>query len=232
MSLSIILPVYDPVENWVERITDQYGRILSRVSVPIELIIVNDGSAKGISDHHITELKQRIPGLKWISYEKNRGKGFALRQGVKVSTGDVVIYTDIDFPYDLDSFVNIYTSLNAGECDIAVGVKNDNYYRKVPPLRKKISRGLQYLIRFGLSIPITDTQCGLKGFNKSVSALFLEVTIDRYLFDLEFIKKAFKAKRYRIKAIPIQLNDGVVFRNMNFKVLIPEMINFIRLLFK
>ena len=88
------------------------------------------------------------------------------------------------------------------------------------------------MIRLFLSIPITDTQCGLKGFNRKVSPLFLSTTIDRYLFDLEFIKKAFKTKQYSIQAIPIRLNDNVVFSKMNYKILLPEMINFVKLLFR
>ena len=51
-------------------------------NLTIELIIVNDGSSKNVSVEHLKFLKSEIPAVKIISYEQNRGKGFALRKGV------------------------------------------------------------------------------------------------------------------------------------------------------
>ena len=87
MALSIILPVYNPAENWIERIKDQYTQIADKISGPIQLVIVNDGSVKGIDAQAVNGLRAHIPDLKWVSYEANRGKGFAIRQGVKEATG-------------------------------------------------------------------------------------------------------------------------------------------------
>ena len=81
-------------------------------------------------------------------------------------------------------------------------------------------------------MPVTDTQCGLKGFKRAVAPLFLATTIDRYLFDLEFVRNCYKSKKFRVQAIPVELNENVHFRKMNFRILLPEMFNFIKLLFK
>ena len=81
-------------------------------------------------------------------------------------------------------------------------------------------------------MPITDTQCGLKGFKSEVKPVFLATTINRYLFDLEFIRNAYNIGNYQICAIPITLNPGVHFRPMNYKVLLPEMFNFIKILLR
>ena len=80
-------------------------------------------------------------------------------------------------------------------------------------------------------MPITDTQCGLKGFTRRAAPTFLSTTIDRYLFDLEFVYKCFQSKQYRVQAIPITLKENVRFRRMNYRILLPEMANFVRLLF-
>ena len=126
----------------------------------------------------------------------------------------------------------IYEGLKKNEHDVAIGVKDEAYYAHVPFLRRVISRFLRFLIRLFLSMPVTDTQCGLKGFNRSVAPLFLQTTIDRYLFDLEFVRNCFKSKKYRVKAIPVTLNENVQFRSMNYRILLSESVDFVRLLFR
>ena len=191
-----------------------------------------DGTSEATTKESISFLEQNIPQLKLIRYEQNRGKGYAIRQGVAAAKGDIIIYTDVDFPYSPDSMYKIYEGLKNDESDVAIGVKNDDYYAHVPMLRRIISRFLRFLIRMFLSMPITDTQCGLKGFKRSVAPLFLQTTIDRYLFDLEFVRNCFKSKKYCVRAIPVALNENVHFRSMNYRILLSESVDFIRLLFR
>jgi glycosyltransferase involved in cell wall biosynthesis len=198
----------------------------------MELVVVLDGENESISNDALQYLQEHIPGMKLVRYIENRGKGYALRQGVAQATGDIIMYTDIDFPYTPDSMLALYRHLNNNEADVAIGVKNESYYTHVPFLRRIISRFLRALIMLCLSMPITDTQCGLKGFKKSVAPLFLQTTIDRYLFDLEFVRNCFKSKQYRVNAIPIALNENIRFREMDYRILLPEMLNFVKLLFR
>jgi hypothetical protein len=127
---------------------------------------------------------------------------------------------------------NIYEKLVSDACDVAVGVKNESYYTHVPFVRRMISKFLRWVVRTFLSMPITDTQCGLKGFKSDVAPLFMQTTIDRYLFDLEFVRNCYKSKIYRVMPVPVALNENVHFRKMNFRILLPEMLNFVRLLFR
>ncbi len=203
------------------------------IPVPIELILVKDGDDHHTGKEGVQHLAASIPNFKLIDYAANKGKGFAIRQGAVAATGSVIIYTDIDFPYSNESLYAIYTALNDEGYDVAVGIKNEDYYKLVPPARRAISKGLRMLIRVFLRMPVTDTQCGLKGFRKEIRPLFLQTTINRYLFDLEFVRNCFRHKpTVKLKAVPIQLKEGVHFRNMNYRILLPEMLNFIKLLFK
>ena len=227
---SIVLPCYNPLIGWEQIIFTNYDSFCNKIAAPIELILVLDGVSTSITKEAINFLKYKIPSIKIIQYQVNRGKGYAIRQGVKEATGDIIIYTDADFPYTEDSLYTVYNKLKSKECDIAIGIKNEQYYDQVPVFRKTISRCLRFFTRVLLSIPITDTQCGLKGFNDSAKSLFLQTTIDRYLFDLEFIRNCFKSKRYIVKTIPISLKENIHFRKMNYHVLISESVNFIMLL--
>lgn len=231
--LSLILPCYNPSPNWAENVIRHYAALQARINTSSELIVVNDGSTLDIPDRDIQLLRENIGSFRYISYVQNKGKGYAIRRGMMEAQGDILIFTDIDFPYTDESLVDIYEALSSHTADVAFGVKDASYYKEVPALRKVISRGLQWMVRAFLSLPVTDTQCGLKGFNRKVLPLFLKTETDRYLFDLEFLRNCYRSKEgYRMKPIPVRLNEGVNFRNMNYKILIPETMNFIRLSLK
>lgn len=198
----------------------------------IMYILVNDGSPTPIDPADIKKLSQNLPAFEYVSYAANKGKGYALRQGMDISQAPISIFTDLDFPYTLDSLVKIYSELAEGKTDIAVGIKNQNYYDKLPPMRVKVSRFLRFLIRNFLRIPITDTQCGLKGFNAAGRAIFLQTTINRYLADLEFIFLASRQKNIKLTPIQVELREGVVFSRVNMRILLGEGTNFLRIVLR
>jgi hypothetical protein len=70
--------------------------------------------------------------------------------------------------------------------------------------------------------------CGLKGFNNKGKAAFLSTTIDRYLFDLEFVFLAARMK-LNIAKVPVNLRDGVVLSKLNVRILATEGLNFLGL---
>jgi glycosyltransferase involved in cell wall biosynthesis len=230
MTVSIVVPCYNLQQGWEKIVFSNYQSFCSRTGVPVSLILVMDGAVPEPSA--IAFLTEKISAIKLVTYPINAGKGYAIRQGVKEAKGDIIIYTDVDFPYTENSLHAVYQSLANDECDVAVGIKNDAYYEHVPAVRNFISRGLRFCIRLFLSVPITDTQCGLKGFKKEVTALFLQTTINRYLFDLEFIRNCFKDKKFRMKTIPLTLKDNVHFSKVNYRILFSESVNFLRLLTK
>jgi glycosyltransferase involved in cell wall biosynthesis len=203
----------------------------ARVAVPIELILVLDGVPHKRPEiaAALNTLSVAIPDITIVQYDTNMGKGYATRKGVQAAKGDIIIYTDVDFPYNTDSIVEVYRKLDANECDVAAGVKDNDYYAHVPMVRRLISRILRFFIRLFLSMPVTDTQCGLKGMRRSAMGVFLSTTIDRYLFDLEFIYKCFSGGKLRVQAVPVHLKEEVQFRKMDYRILLPEMVNFIRL---
>jgi glycosyltransferase involved in cell wall biosynthesis len=231
--LSLVLPCYNPPEGWDAIVAQSYRTISSRIDKPVELIIVNDGSAVQLNTPQLLALQQAYQGrIHFIDSVKNEGKGAALRKGVAATSYGKIIYTDIDFPYEIASVMDIYLALEQNN-DIVVGVKGESYYIQVPKMRKAISKTLRRCIRLFLNMPITDTQCGLKGFNSKGKKVFLQTTINRYLFDLEFVYKGFKQKpALRIIEQPISLRAGVEFRSMNMKILWSEGVNFFKILLR
>ena len=211
-------------------VVDSVNALQKAGQIKIELVIVNDGSSKNVSEEHLAFLKTEIPAVKIISYQQNRGKGFALRKGVAETKHDLIIYTDIDFPYTQDSFLAVYATLADG-FDVVPGHRGSAYYNDTPFIRKLISKFLRWTLKTFLRLPTDDSQCGIKGFNRVGAAVFLDTQIDRFLFDLEFIKLAAKRK-VKFKKATVVLKPDVVFSKVNLRILTRETLNFFKVLFR
>ena len=195
-----------------------------------QLIIVNDGSLN-LTQQAFIAVFNSFGNITCITYNENKGKGYALREGVKAATGELIIYTDIDFPYTQESFLKLYSSLKNKEADVAIGIRGEEYYAHLPKARVRISKLLRWFIKKFLRIPTDDTQCGLKGFNQKGKEVFLQTTINRYLFDLEFIFLSAR-KKLAIKTIEVELRPEIVLSKMNWKILVQEFGNFLKIFVK
>jgi glycosyltransferase involved in cell wall biosynthesis len=230
-TVDIILPCFNPQIGWQSTVVDSFKQIeLDAKTWNPRLIIVNDGSTKGINDENIAFLKSNISSLTWYSYSQNKGKGYALRYGVDKSSSDYILLTDIDFPYTHESLINVITVLITGKADLVAGERNDKYYTFTPFIRKIISKLLKSFVKNLLQLKVSDTQCGLKGMKKNLTSIFLNTTINRYLYDIEFLWLA--GKKYSIYKQSVQLKENIVFSKMNTKVLLTEGINFMKLFIK
>ena len=228
-SVSIVLPCYMPPAGWAGNIARNHKELEELLATKVEVILVRVGNNQYIKDADVQFLRNKIHNLQFVAYEQNRGKGFAIREGVRKASGEIIIYTDIDLPYDNQSIARIYEVLKTNSAEIAIGVKDENYYKQVVRSRRVISRVLRWLTKFFLSVPITDTQCGLKGFRKDIRQIFLATTINRYLFDLEFIRNSARLGR-KLEAVPVTLNHDIRINRINYRILLPELYNFLKVL--
>ena len=226
----MVLPCYNPQENWEQVVVDAMASLKKKTKVEMDLILVNDGSTRSVDKAAVDFIRQAIPSLHFIEYDENRGKGFALRKGVAVAETDLIIYTDIDFPYTDDSFCEVLKKLEDG-FDVVPGHRGDAYYDKTPFFRKLISKILRWTLKTFLRLPTDDSQCGIKGFNQTGAAVFLDTEIDRFLFDLEFLKLSAKRK-LKIEKASVTLKPDIVFSKVNLKILARESWNFIKILFR
>lgn len=227
-ALSIVLPCYNPQEGWKENIVANVQTIAQCVA-SLEVIIVNDGSSS-IDAIDAQQYFQSFGNITFHTYITNMGKGYALREGVKLAKGNLIIYTDIDFPYTQQSFEAILAALKQGS-DVAIGIRGPEYYTHLPKARIYISKFLRFLIRTMLRIPTDDTQCGLKGFNQKGKEVFLQTTINRYLFDLEFVFLSARNK-LAIKTVEVELREGIQLSTMRIGVLLQEGGNFLSVLWR
>ena len=231
--IDIILPCYNPSPGWDTAVLERLQMFRSQLpGKKIRVILVNDGSEYTKINDGITRLEAQAKDLLLLSYPTNMGKGFAIRTAVQRSTASVILYTDIDFPYTIDSMLKVLDPILNGEADVALAVRNQTYYTQLPRFRRWMSKVLRSLNRTVLGLHTSDTQGGLKAFSNNLRETFLQIRINRYLFDLEFIYLISRKKDIRVKTIEADLREGIVMSPVRMKILFGEAMNFFKVLMK
>ncbi len=196
------------------------------------MYVVNDGSKSGIRTEDLHLLSEKIAGFTYIDSPVNQGKGGALRDAVRLTTGKWVIYTDADYPYLIENAVEMFRLLSTDAADVVVGVRDEQYYDQLPIGRKIFSLSLKVMnYLFFPQLKVKDTQSGLKGFNQKGKEVFLKTQISAFLFDMEFLVLASKNPTIRIHWIYVQAREGIVFSTMRAKTIMTELVNFASILF-
>ncbi|WP_164972748.1 glycosyltransferase family 2 protein [Lacibacter luteus] len=226
----LIVPVYNPLPGWEKLLHQRYTELADALSQPLQLCIVNDGSTNGNFEPAANWLQQQLPAVIIESYTGNKGKGAALRTGVKLVEAAHYVFTDVDFPYTTASAVAIIKLMQSGNADLVIGNRNNQYYRQINSFRAGLSKLVRFFIRVLMRMPFDDTQCGLKSFNQKGKTIFLNTRIPTYLFDMEFVLQAVRSKAV-VQTVAVELRKDVHLSRMPLKVLLRELKNFIGLLF-
>ncbi len=229
--ISIVLPLYRPKGNWAEKFiqhTIELRPFLPR-QLQVEWIVVYDDAIDASLLPGFSLLRERLEGVQIASYGTNRGKGYALREGVRLAHSPHVLTMDFDFPYHKENIAELIAQLQGGFFDIVVGRRSPAYFSQVPWQRKLISKLFSRLNRSLLRLPLCDAQSGIKGFNLNGREQFLQTTIDRFLVDTEFVMRSSRQGLF-IKTIDIELRPGILFSSFGLPVLMTELRNFVQLL--
>jgi glycosyltransferase involved in cell wall biosynthesis len=120
--LSVVIPVFNEVHTVAEVVRRVRGS-----GVPVEIILVDDGSTDGTRD--LLASWQGQPDLQIVMHEKNQGKGAALRTGFAKATGSVVIVQDADLEYDPAEFPRLIQPIVENQADVVFGSRftGDNH---------------------------------------------------------------------------------------------------------
>ena len=207
--VSVIIPTYNSRE-FIEQTVSALVKYLASRDGAGELIVVDDGSTDGTGEL-LEKIARGQTAVKLIRYQRNRGKGFAVRTGVAAASGERIVFTDADLAYPTDQIERILSSIDGGaDLAVATRVAADSRYIMSPAFfnyvytRHLASRVFNLMVRSLLSLPVRDCQAGLKGFSKAAAlTVFPRLTLDGFTFDVELLCVA-KVHGLRITEVPVQ----------------------------
>lgn len=197
-SLSVVIPAY----NEETRLPSTLNRIVEWLSGRAfefsEIIVVDDGS----SDATARVIENSSARL--IRNPGNRGKGYAVRNGMLNARGQWVLYTDADLSTPIEEACKLYDAASAANAVIAIGSRAlDRSLVSVhqSAFREYSGRGFNLVMRSLTGLPFRDTQCGFKLFAADAArAVFSRQILDGFSFDVEDL---YIAKQCGLKAIEV-----------------------------
>ena len=208
MDLSIVIPAFEESRK-IARDIKAAAEFLGANALTGEIIVVDDGSQDDTAEVAREVRVPREVGCHVIRYAEHRGKGYAVRTGVKASTGQYIMFADCGLCIPYGNVLQGLEMLRAGSCDMAHGSRRlieSDILQDQPWHRRLISRLFKATVRTLLRIPrrLSDTQCGFKIYQGPVAReLYGACTTDGFMFDIEIILRALK-QGYRIEEFPVE----------------------------
>ena len=205
--LSVVIPCYNEEARFQEGF-DHYYSYLKKQKYLWELIFINDGSSDRTLDLIKNQIKKRRQ-IKLITYFKNRGKGYAICQGVKVAKGQYILFSDLDHSVPIKT-VEVFFKYFEQDFDVVIGsrrVEGAKINVRQHPFREFLGRAFTLLVRFLVDWKIYDATCGFKAFkNRTAQNIFSKIQISSWAFDAEilFLCKKFDIK---LKQVPVTWSD-------------------------
>lgn len=208
MKISVCVPMYN--EN---RVIAASAKTLSEYMAAnfedYEIVFCSDGSTDGC-DKTVEALN--LPNVRVIGYEKNQGKGCAVRTAILAATGDVRMFTDADLAYGTGVIKQVADAFKANpDADMVIGSRNldKSGYEGYTFLRKIMSKVYIKVLCIAGGFKLSDSQCGCKAFRADAAEkIFSRCEVNGFAFDFEAILWAVKMKM-TIKEIPVRvINHG------------------------
>ena len=206
-TVSVVLPAYNEEAGIGAAMSGVRAYFESRAA-GLEIIVSDDGSTDGTRAEVEARCKQD-PCVKLVSSEQNRGKGHAVRQGVLATSGDIVLFLDVDMSTPIEMMDRVWPQLADG-AQVVVGarrIEGAQIEVHQPAVREALGDIFRRTTRWLLDVPVSDITCGFKAFDGAVARrLFSTLEIDDWSFDLELLVAASQAD-LRIRQIPVVWRD-------------------------
>jgi len=199
MKLSVIMPVF----NEKPTIETIIGRV-EAVGLADEIVIVDDGSTDGTREL-LKDLGDQKDHIQLILHEKNKGKGAAVRTGIKAARGDLLLIQDADLEYDPRDYTTLIKPVEEGIADVVYGSRFLGAPRRVTMFWHMVANKLLTLMTNLLYNSIlTDMETGYKLFRREIIQ-DIPLRSKRFEFEPEITAKLLKRK-VRIFEVPISFN--------------------------
>jgi len=216
--LSVIVPSYKhekTIRADLENINNTLREGLGE-NYDYEIICVVDGELDKTAQE---ARKLNSNKLKVFSYKENKGKGYAVRYGMKKAKGDLISFLDAGMDISPKGIMMLMAHMDWYNADIIVGSKRHPVSRvNYPFIRKILSVGYHLVVKVLFGLPLTDTQSGIKIFKREVVEIILpRLLVKRYAMDIEMLAVAKHMGFNRIYEAPIEVTFNQATSRIGWK---------------
>jgi dolichyl-phosphate beta-glucosyltransferase len=207
--VSIIIPAYNEAQRLpqsLEALAGHFGAA-AWASRSYEVLIVVEHSTDGT-----LELAREATGeqanFHVVDNRVQRGKGYAVRSGMRQARGAIAFYMDADLSVPLEE-IDVFLAHFAAHPEVSVLLGSRQHAesrieRRQSLLRQTMGKTFNRILRSLSLVPFRDTQCGFKGFRAAAAReIFGLQTIDGFAFDVEVILLA-QALGYGVHELPVR----------------------------
>ena len=199
--VTLVTPMYEEGDTIGENVAELLA-CLERLDCPYEFILVDDGSRDGSLEKAQEALADR-KNCHLIHYDRNRGRGYALRQGFQRARGEFVIATESDLSWGNDIVEKLLAHLQESNADMVIASihKEGGGLKGIPAHRRWLSSWGNRLLCWAYGTKLTMLTGMTRGYKReSLQTLHLEE--DRKEIHLEIVSKA-QILGWHIEEIPV-----------------------------
>jgi glycosyltransferase involved in cell wall biosynthesis len=229
--ISLVIPAFNEASR-IRPTLIAADDFLGHAKLSYEILVVDDGSTDGTAAL-VDRLTRRRPAIRLLRSPVNRGKGSAVRLGMRAARGAIRLMCDADGSTPAAEIPKLLNPLRLGEVDIAIGSRylaGSAVARRQPFYRRWWSRLCNFVVRRTLVPGVVDTQCGFKAFSaRAAEEIFARAQIDGWAFDLEALALAHRLG-YSVREVAVWWSDDPRSRIHPLRDLVRVTRDFVRLL--
>jgi glycosyltransferase involved in cell wall biosynthesis len=204
-TLSVVVPAYNE-EAIIYHNLQNICETISLFCPSYEIIVVNDGSTD-CTRSEVLRARKYNSRIKLVTYQKNRGKGGAVKEGIAHARGEYIAFLDADLDLPAEHLEDFLRTMIEADADVVIGSKLHKDSKLNYPLSRRImSYGYYILLRILFHLDIKDTQTGIKLFRADIiQPIAAELKTTGYAFDIELLIRA-NQYGFQIIEMPVCLN--------------------------
>ncbi len=211
LELSIIIPAYNEAKRLPSTLENIFGYLKKNYSGSFEVVVADDGS-RDETVPIVRDYMRRYPEIRVLAFEKNRGRGAAVRDAVLQSQADYILEMDADGSVDAEAIPRFVEYLKTHpEADFLVGSRNAKGSKIVAPqptLRVFLGNGFLFLCSLFFGWRMKDLVNGFKMFRQEVAHdIFHHQYIDHFFAEAEIVQIG-KYRGWNIKDLPVLWSDN------------------------
>jgi len=201
-TLSVIVPVYNERETLLEIVRRIQNVEIADFGLSKEILLIDDASTDGT--HDLLPALASVPAVRVIVHARNRGKGAAVRSGLKAATGDVMIVQDADLEYDPRDYARLLRPIMEGRAQVVYGSRFLGEHKAMYFWHQLGNKALTTVANVLYNTTLTDIETCYKVCTQEVVKA-INLRQNRWGFDPEYTAQVLK-RGYRIYEVPISYN--------------------------